>query len=50
VSGRRLAVSGAGQVVRATTIGLEYIVRGRRNHPVYADDLVTQVCSDTLAI
>jgi len=37
-----LAVSGAGQVVRGTTIGLEYIVRGGRNHRVYADDLVTQ--------
>jgi protein-S-isoprenylcysteine O-methyltransferase Ste14 len=31
-----------GQVVRGTTIGLEYIVRGGRNHRVYADTLVTE--------
>ena len=31
-----------GQVVRGTTIGLEYIVRGGRNHRVYADALVTE--------
>jgi len=37
-----LVVAAAGQVVRGTTIGLEYIVRGGRNHRVYADDLVTQ--------
>jgi protein-S-isoprenylcysteine O-methyltransferase Ste14 len=37
-----LLVSGTGQVVRATTIGLEYIVRGGRNHRVYADNLVTE--------
>jgi protein-S-isoprenylcysteine O-methyltransferase Ste14 len=37
-----LLVSGAGQVVRGTTIGLEYIVRGGRNHRVYADTLVTE--------
>jgi protein-S-isoprenylcysteine O-methyltransferase Ste14 len=37
-----LAVAAAGQVVRGTTIGLEYIVRGGRNHRVYADELVTQ--------
>lgn len=37
-----LLVAAAGQVVRGTTIGLEYIVRGGRNHRVYADDLVTQ--------
>jgi protein-S-isoprenylcysteine O-methyltransferase Ste14 len=37
-----LVVSGAGQVVRGTTIGLEYIVRGGRNHRVYADNLVTE--------
>jgi protein-S-isoprenylcysteine O-methyltransferase Ste14 len=37
-----LFVATAGQVVRGTTIGLEYIVRGGRNHRVYADDLVTQ--------
>ena len=32
----------AGQAVRGTTIGLEYIVRGGRNHRVYADTLVTE--------
>jgi protein-S-isoprenylcysteine O-methyltransferase Ste14 len=37
-----LFVAGTGQVVRATTIGLEYIVRGGRNHRVYADALVTE--------
>jgi protein-S-isoprenylcysteine O-methyltransferase Ste14 len=37
-----LAVAFLGQIVRATTIGLEYIVRGGRNHRVYADDLVTE--------
>jgi protein-S-isoprenylcysteine O-methyltransferase Ste14 len=37
-----LVVAGCGQVVRATTIGLKYIVRGGRNHRVYADDLVTE--------
>jgi len=37
-----LAIAALGQVVRATTIGLEYIVRGGRNHRVYADDLVTE--------
>ena len=37
-----LIVAAAGQIVRGTTIGLEYIVRGGRNHRVYADDLVTQ--------
>ncbi|HET8699186.1 MAG TPA: isoprenylcysteine carboxylmethyltransferase family protein [Gammaproteobacteria bacterium] len=37
-----LAVACAGQVVRAATIGYEYIVRGGRNHQVYADTLVTQ--------
>ena len=37
-----LAVAFAGQVVRAATIGLEYIVRGGRNHRVYADALVTE--------
>jgi len=29
-------------VIRATTIGFEYIVRGGRNHRVYADGLVTK--------
>ena len=37
-----LAVALLGQVVRRTTIGLEYIVRGGRNHRVYAATLVTQ--------
>lgn len=37
-----LLVAGTGQVVRGTTIGLEYIVRGGRNHRVYADALVTE--------
>ena len=37
-----LVVAFAGQVVRATTIGFRYIVRGGRNHRVYADDLVTE--------
>lgn len=36
-----LIVAAAGQAVRATTIGLKYIVRGGRGHRVYADDLVT---------
>lgn len=30
-----------GQILRATTVGLEYIVRGGREGKVYADDLVT---------
>src|SRR4026208_1568347 len=30
----------AGQLIRALTIGLEYIVRGGRNRQVYADKLV----------
>jgi protein-S-isoprenylcysteine O-methyltransferase Ste14 len=37
-----LAIAALGQIVRATTIGLEYIVRGGRNHRVYADNLVTE--------
>jgi protein-S-isoprenylcysteine O-methyltransferase Ste14 len=37
-----LVVAGCGQVARATTIGLRYIVRGGREHRVYADDLVTE--------
>jgi protein-S-isoprenylcysteine O-methyltransferase Ste14 len=36
------AVALMGQLVRGTTIGLEYIVRGGRNHRVYADTLVTE--------
>jgi protein-S-isoprenylcysteine O-methyltransferase Ste14 len=35
-----LLVAAAGQVVRWTTIGYRYIVRGGRGHRVYADDLV----------
>ncbi len=37
-----LIVAAWGQSVRATTIGLRYIVRGGRGHRVYADDLVTE--------
>jgi protein-S-isoprenylcysteine O-methyltransferase Ste14 len=37
-----LIVACSGQLVRWATIGLEYIVRGGRNHRVYADDLVTE--------
>jgi protein-S-isoprenylcysteine O-methyltransferase Ste14 len=37
-----LLIAGIGQVIRGTTIGLEYIVRGGRNHRVYADGLVTE--------
>jgi protein-S-isoprenylcysteine O-methyltransferase Ste14 len=36
-----LVVACCGQAVRAATIGLKYIVRGGRNHRVYADNLVT---------
>jgi len=32
----------AGQVIRAGTIGLVYIIRGGRNQQVYAEDLVTE--------
>jgi protein-S-isoprenylcysteine O-methyltransferase Ste14 len=34
-------VSAAGEAVRVTTIGLQYIVRGGRDRRVYAKDLVT---------
>lgn len=37
-----LIVAMCGQVVRATTIGFDYIVRGGRNRRVYADTLVTE--------
>jgi protein-S-isoprenylcysteine O-methyltransferase Ste14 len=37
-----LVVAFAGQTVRAATIGLDYIVRGGRNHRVYAETLVTE--------
>jgi protein-S-isoprenylcysteine O-methyltransferase Ste14 len=36
------AVALAGQVVRAGTIGLVYIIRGGKNRQVYAADLVTE--------
>ena len=36
------AVALAGQIVRAGTIGLVYIIRGGRNRQVYAEDLVTE--------
>ena len=35
------AVAVLGQAVRVLTIGLAYIIRGGRNHHVYAEDLVT---------
>ena len=35
-------VAFAGQVVRAGTIGLVYIIRGGKNRQVYAEDLVTE--------
>lgn len=37
-----LAIAALGQIVRGATIGLDYIVRGGRNHRVYADRLVTE--------
>lgn len=35
------AIAMSGQILRAATIGLAYIVRGGRNRQVYADGLVT---------
>ena len=35
------AVALAGQLVRASTIGLQYVIRGGRGKRVYAEDLVT---------
>src|ERR1700741_1760533 len=35
-----LLIALAGQILRAVTIGLEYIVRGGRNRRVYAKNLV----------
>ncbi|HEX9206846.1 MAG TPA: isoprenylcysteine carboxylmethyltransferase family protein [Steroidobacteraceae bacterium] len=35
-------VSAAGQLVRGTTIGFKYIIRGGRDRRVYAADLVTE--------
>jgi protein-S-isoprenylcysteine O-methyltransferase Ste14 len=37
-----LVVAFTGQVIRGTTIGYDYIVRGGRDHRVYADGLVTE--------
>lgn len=37
-----LVVAAVGQTIRGATIGLDYIVRGGRNHQVYADRLVTE--------
>ena len=37
-----IAIALFGQVVRAVTIGLKYIVRGGKNKEVYAEDLVTE--------
>lgn len=36
------AIAGAGQLLRAITIGLAYIRRGGKNRRVYADDLVVE--------
>lgn len=35
-------VSGLGQLVRGTTIGFKYIIRGGKDRRVYAEDLVTE--------
>ena len=35
-------VAGLGQLVRGTTIGFKYIIRGGKNRRVYAADLVTE--------
>lgn len=37
-----LAIAFSGQLIRAVTIGLKYIVRGGKNKKVYAQDLVTE--------
>jgi protein-S-isoprenylcysteine O-methyltransferase Ste14 len=37
-----IAIALFGQMVRAATIGLKYIVRGGKNKEVYANDLVTE--------
>lgn len=37
-----LATALVGQILRVTTIGLAYIIRGGRNHQVYAEELITQ--------
>jgi len=40
IAGFTIAI--AGQVIRALTVGLKYIVRGGKNKKVYAEDLVTE--------
>lgn len=37
-----LTIAFSGQLIRAVTIGLKYIVRGGKNKKVYAQDLVTE--------
>lgn len=37
-----LLIAILGQVIRSATIGLAYIIRGGKDHRVYAEDLVTQ--------
>lgn len=37
-----LSIALIGQVIRSATIGLVYIIRGGKDHRVYAEDLVTQ--------
>lgn len=37
-----LVIAITGQVIRALTVGLKYIVRGGKNKKVYAEDLVTE--------
>jgi protein-S-isoprenylcysteine O-methyltransferase Ste14 len=35
-------IASAGEIIRVVTIGLKYIVRGGRNHRVYAEDLIVE--------
>jgi hypothetical protein len=37
-----LVVTITGQLIRGITIGLAYIIRGGKDRPVYAEDLVTE--------
>lgn len=37
-----LAIALMGQLIRSVTVGLEYIIRGGKDHQVYADKLVTR--------
>jgi protein-S-isoprenylcysteine O-methyltransferase Ste14 len=37
-----IAIALFGQLIRAVTIGLKYMVRGGKNKEVYAEDLVTE--------